>query len=163
MEIPVDFTIAGIVLFVLLLFRLLLGYRMLHLPLRLPLYTTIIFIVYLSSTYQPDYLKGADPVTYIFFGLIVASIALSIRFSNGGNFRITPMDYLVVLVILGVAVLAKEKLVDPAMTAVILKTIILFYGCELILTGMKHRWNVFTVSVLISLLIISVRGGLNFV
>jgi hypothetical protein len=44
------------------------------------------------------------------------------------------------------------------MTAVALKTIILFYGAELILGRMKHRWNVFTVSVLVSLLVIGVRG-----
>ena len=68
------------------------------------------------------------------------------------------MDFLVALVVIGVAVLIKGGAVDSGMMAIALKTIILFYGCEVILNRMETRWNVFTVSVLASLLIISVRG-----
>ena len=50
------------------------------------------------------------------------------------------------------------------MMAIALKAIIMFYGCEVILTRMKSRWNVFTVSVLASLVIICVRGAmLNYI
>jgi hypothetical protein len=49
-------------------------------------------------------------------------------------------------------------MVDANMTAVALKTIILFYGAELILGKLKRRWNIFTVSVLVSLLVIGTRG-----
>jgi len=157
-KVPFDFTVAGIVLFVLLLFRLLLGYRMWHLPLRLLLYTTILFIVYLGNTYQPAYLTGADPFTYIFFGLLTASITVLIRSSDNRGFNITPMDFLVVLVILGLVLLARDGLVNSGMMAIILKSVILFYGCELILARMKHRWNVFTVTVLVCSLLIGVRG-----
>jgi UDP-GlcNAc:undecaprenyl-phosphate GlcNAc-1-phosphate transferase len=157
-KVPIDFTVAGIVLFVLLLFRLLLGYRMWHLPLRLLLYTTIVFVVYLGNTYQPSFLVGADPLTYLFFGVLTASIGFLIRMSGEAGFNITPMDYLVVLVILGLALLARAGVVDAGMMAFILKSAILFYGCELILARMERRWNVFTVSVLISLLVIGVRG-----
>ncbi len=73
------------------------------------------------------------------------------------------MDFLVALVVIGIAVLIREGAVESRTMAIALKTIILFYGCEVILNRMEKRWNVFTVSVLASLLIISVRGAmLNF-
>ncbi|MGB7934456.1 MAG: MraY family glycosyltransferase [Gammaproteobacteria bacterium] len=157
-RIPQDFTLAGTVLFVLLLARLLAGFHPLFLPLRLLIYVAVIFIVYLSNTYQPAYLSGTDPVTYAIFGMLVAGIALTIRHANGESFSVTPMDFLVVLTVLALAVMASHGMVDASMMAVVLKTIILFYGTELILGRMKQRWNLFTVSVLASLLVISVRG-----
>jgi UDP-GlcNAc:undecaprenyl-phosphate GlcNAc-1-phosphate transferase len=156
--IPADFTRAAMVLFVLLLVRLLVGYHLSFLPLRLVIYVAIVFIVYLSNTYQPAYLAGTDPVTYVFFGLLVAGIALTIRYANGGSFNVTPMDFLVVMALLALAVMANSGMVDTNMTAVILKTIILYYGSELILVRMRQRWNLFTVSMLVSLLVIGVRG-----
>ena len=156
--IPADFTRAAIVLFVLLLMRLLAGYHLQFLPLRLIVYVAIVFIVYLTNTYQPDYLAGTDPVTYAFFGVLITGIALTIRYANGGGFNVTPMDFLVVMAVLAIAVLANKGVVNASMTAVALKTIILFYGAELILGRMKQRWNLFTVSVLASLLVIGVRG-----
>ena len=158
--IPADFTHAAMALFVLLLVRLLAGYYLSFLPLRLVVYVAIVFIVYLTNIYQPAYLAGADPVTYAFFGVLVAGIALTIRFTKGEGFNVTPMDFLVVMAVLALAVMANKGRVDASMTAVALKTIILFYGAELILGRMKHRWNVFTVSVLVSLLVIGVRGAM---
>ena len=157
-SVPVDFTILAVVLFSLLLLRLLAGYRVWVLPLRLLVYMAIIFVVYLLNTYQPVYLSGVDPFTYAFFGVLVVAIGLSIRFTNGGNFNVTPTDYLVIIAILVLVVLTNKQIVDSGMTAIALKSIILFYGCELILKGMRSRWNVFTVSALVSLLVIGVRG-----
>ena len=162
--IPVDFTLAAAGLLALLVLRLMMGSRVWYLPLRLLSYVTVVFVVYLLNTYQPAQLSGFDPITYIFFGVLVVAIALSIRLEEAKVFNVTPMDYLIALVVLGIAVLAKGDIVDAGMMAIALKAIIMFYGCEVILTRMKSRWNVFTVSVLVSLLIISVRGAmLNFV
>jgi UDP-GlcNAc:undecaprenyl-phosphate GlcNAc-1-phosphate transferase len=158
-NIPVDFTIAAAILFSLLLLRLLAGYSAWFLPLRPLLYGTIIFVVYLLNTYQPAYLSGADFTTYIFFGGLVVATGLSIRFMEAGNFSVTPTDYLVVLALLVLVVLAGKHIVDSGVTAVALKSIILFYGCELILNRMKSRRNIFTVSALLALLVIVVRGA----
>ena len=157
-EIPRDFTIIACVLCVLLLLRLLFGFRLWFIPLRLLVYVTIAFVVYLLNSYQPAYLAGADPLTYAFFGIVVAAIALSLRFAKSGDFNVTPMDYLVLLAILALVLSTKAGVVDSGMTAMTLKVIILFYGSELILKSMRHRWNVFTVAVLVSLLVIGVRG-----
>jgi UDP-GlcNAc:undecaprenyl-phosphate GlcNAc-1-phosphate transferase len=156
--VPHDLTLAAMVTAALLVARLLAGYHLAFLPLRLLVYMTIIFVVYLTNTYQPDFLAGTDPFTYAFFGLFLASIALSIRYANAGGFAVTPMDLLVVLAILVLAMLASKGMVDTNVTAIALKTIILFYGAELVLNRMTGRWNVFTMSVLGSLLVLGVRG-----
>jgi len=89
---------------------------------------------------------------------------LSIRIREVSEFTVTPMDFLVAIVVIGIAVLVRDGTIDSGVMAIALKTIILFYGCEVILNRMEARWNIFTVSVLASLLIISVRGVVgNFV
>ena len=158
--IPYDFTLVAAALLVLLVLRLVLGGRVWYFPLRLLAYVTVVFVVYLFNTYQPSQLSGFDPFTYIFFGVLVVAIALSIRLRDVGDFKVTPMDFLVALLVISIAVLIREGVVESRAMAIALKTIILFYGCEVILNRMEKRWNVFTVSVLGSLLIISVRGAM---
>jgi len=162
-SIPVDFTLAATGLLVLLVLRLVMWSRIWYFPLRLLAYVTVVFVVYLFNTYQPVQLSGIDPFTYVYFGALVVAIALSIRLKDVGDFKVTPMDYLVALMVIGIAVLVKDGAVDSRLMAIALKTIILFYGCEIILNRMETRWNIFTLSVLASLLIISMRGALlNF-
>ncbi len=158
--IPVDFTLAATGLLALLVLRLVVGSRVWYLPLRLLSYVTVVFVVYLFNTYQPAQLSGIDPITYAFFGTLAVAIALSIRFKDVGGFKVTPMDFLVALVVVVIAMLVKDVGVDTRIMAIALKTIIMFYGCEVILTRVESRWNIFTISVLTSLLIISVRGAM---
>ncbi|MGB5440264.1 MAG: MraY family glycosyltransferase, partial [Gammaproteobacteria bacterium] len=160
-SIPADYTLISGGLFTLMLMRLLAGYRLWYVPFRLVVYMAIILVVYLSNAYQPAYLSGADLYTYIFFGMLVAAIGLSIRFANETSFTVTPTDYLILISVPVFVALASKQIVDSGMTAMILKAIILFYGCELVLNRMASRWNVFTVSVLLTLLVVGVRGGMG--
>ncbi|MGB5261394.1 MAG: MraY family glycosyltransferase [Gammaproteobacteria bacterium] len=162
-RVPVDLAVVGLLLCALMVIRLAFGYRAWFLPLRLLSYMAIIFVVYLLNTYQPAYLSGADMVTYLFFGTLVLGIALMIRYTERGQFRTTPTDFLVIIAISILAVLSSQGIVDSGLTAIILKGIILFYGCELVLNQMKTRLNVFTLSVLFSLSVISVRGLFPYV
>lgn len=160
-DVPRDFAIGSAILFVFFLLRLLAGSRARFFPLRLLVYVAIAFIVYLLNTYQPDYLSGMDPITYGFFGMLVIGIGLSIRFSGDSGFAITPMDYLIVLVVLVLAVLASKELVGSNMAAIALKTIILFYASELVFNRMKSQWNLLSLAVLLALLTVGIRGLLR--
>ena len=159
-SVPFDFAAVGLVLSGLMLARLVLGKRAWFLPLRMLAYVAIVFVVYLLNIYQPDYLSGFDAVTYGFFGLMTLAIALTIRFTDKGDFVTTPTDFLIILAVSSLVVLSSKGIVETVITAVTLKVIILFYGCELLLNKMKTNWNVFTVSVLVSLSVISIRGFL---
>lgn len=157
-RIPPEFTMLAMVLCGLLLVRLLVPYTARFLPVRVLSYMAIIFVVYLFNTNQPDYLKGAEPVTYIYFCIMVIGIAVAIRFSGKGNFELTPTDFLVLVAVFSLAILSSRSVVDSTITAVTLKAIVLFYACELVLNRIQYRWNLFTVSTLAALAVISARG-----
>jgi UDP-GlcNAc:undecaprenyl-phosphate GlcNAc-1-phosphate transferase len=89
---------------------------------------------------------------------MMLSIAVAIRFMRKGDFKLTPTDFLVVIVVSSLAILSSRGIVDSKITAITLKAIILFYGCELVLNKMSYRWNVFTIATLVSLVVISLRG-----
>ena len=157
-QIPADFTLIATMLCGLLLVRLLVPGMARFMPLRVLCYMSITFVVYLLNTYQPAYLQGADPTTYIFFTIMVAAIAVAIRFSGNTSFSLTPTDFLVIVAVFSLAILSTRGLVDNRITAIALKSIILFYACELVLNRMRYRWNLFTVSALVALAVISARG-----
>jgi UDP-GlcNAc:undecaprenyl-phosphate GlcNAc-1-phosphate transferase len=108
--------------------------------------------------YQPHFLAGIDSITYVFFGLVMAGIALTIRFSNKQEFDVTPMDYLIVLAMIMLGFLTRNEIVNTRVMAIALKTVILFYGAEVILNRMSNRLNLFTLAVLVSLLVVVGRG-----
>lgn len=157
-HVPLDLALVGVVLCAFMAIRLTFGYRAWFLPLRLLSYMAILFVVYLLNTYQPAYLSGADMITYLFFGAVVLGIALMIRYTQRGKFKTTPTDFLVIIAVLILAILSSQGAIDTTLTAITLKAIILFYACELVLNRMTSRLNVFTLSVLFSLSIISIRG-----
>lgn len=162
-SVPIDFAIIGLVLGGLMLAYMLSGGLAGSLPLRALGYMAIVFVVYLLNIYQPIYLSGTDVVTYLYFGVMAAAIALTIRFTDKGDFGTSPTDFLIILAVFSLVVLSSMGIVGTVITAVTLKTIILFYGCEVLLNRMKTRWNVFTLSILVSLFIISARGLLVLV
>lgn len=157
-NVPVDFVVGAVGLLALLMLRLLLGSHVWFLPIRLLAYVTIVFIVYLLNIYQPEVLVGADPYTYIFFTVLVTAIFVIVRIDEAKDFSVTPMDFLIALVVTAVAVMSKKGAADPVILAIVMKSIILFYGCELLLSNMKSRWNVFTIAIMASLSIICIRG-----
>jgi UDP-GlcNAc:undecaprenyl-phosphate GlcNAc-1-phosphate transferase len=157
-RVPPDFTLIAMVLCGLMLVRMTVVSTARFLPLRALCYMTIAFVVYLANTYQPAYLAGADPATYIFFGVMVLCIAVAIRYTEKADFNLTPTDFLVIIAVGSLAILSSKGIVDNRITAATLKAIILFYGCELVLNWMRYRWNIFTVSTLIALIVVSLRG-----
>ena len=165
-EVPADFTLLAMMLCGLLLVRLGMPSIAQRLPLRALCYMTIAAVVYLLNTYQPHYLSGTDPLTYAFFGSMVLCAAVVIRYSKQGNFNLTPTDFLVAIAAFSLAILSSRGVLDSAIVATVLKAVILFYGCELVLGWLRYRWNIVTVAALIALIVISGRGmgllSLNF-
>ena len=145
-----------------LLARLIIGDRLWFLPLRLLSYMAILFVVYLLTTYQPGYLSGTDPATYLFFGGMALAIALLVRFKEFKEFSTTPTDFLIVIAVLALVVLSGKGIVSGSHTAIVLKAIILFYACEIVLGAMNKRLNFFNVSVLLSLAVITGRGFIQY-
>jgi UDP-GlcNAc:undecaprenyl-phosphate GlcNAc-1-phosphate transferase len=157
-DIPADVSLAAAVLFLLLLTRLLLGYRVWFLYLRLTIYVALAFVAYLVEFYPPDILSYRDNVTIIFFGMLAILVMLSVKYSKDEFFEASPLDYLVVLIVIVLSLMAETRYVGYTAIRMAVELIVMFYGAEIVLKHMARRWNGFTGAVLVSLAIIGVRG-----
>ena len=94
-----------------------------------------------------------------YFILLSLSVALIIRWAKDVKFRTTPTDYLMVFVVIAFGIIAKSTIEEHGLGAVLIKAIILFYGCEVIINRGSKVWNgVMRYTVLLTLGIIGVRG-----
>ncbi len=159
-QIPRDVSVAAAVLFLLLFLRLLAGYRFWFLFLRLIVFIAVASIAYLVELYPPPLLHVHAELEYVYYLLLAVGIVLGIRYSSERNFEVTPLDYLVVLIVIALALLSEGGYANPLLVRLVVQLIILFYAAEVAIKHMRSRWNVFTSSVLGALAILSVRGML---
>lgn len=160
-RVPVDLAIIAGILAVALLVRLMFGYRVWFLMLRLLLFMSIALMVFLSSRYPADGVLGLEWLEYAFFGVLALAIIVGVRFVERDRFRVTPLDYLVVLIALALALVPETSLQASGAVEMALHAILLFYGAELAMRQMQSRWNAFTISTLASLLVVAARGVLG--
>lgn len=156
-EIPPDFAMASVLLIVVLGFVLLLRRDPQHIGVRAAIYVTAAFVVYLLESAMATLGGLIDYLDYLFYGLAVV-VAVGIRFSERRLFQITPMDLLVLFLALVVPILPKvaETGVEPR--GLVIKLIILFYACELLISRMRQSTNALNIAALLTLVIIAVRG-----
>ncbi len=150
-------TMAGI-LGLLLLIRLVLGFRVWFLMLRLLVFVSIALLVYLVSFNSQDWTSGFAPVGYVFFGILGLALIVGVRVVKQDRFTVTPLDYLVVLIALALAFVPERSLQVSGLVGLAFRAIMLFYGAELAMRQMRSRWNYFTGSILVSLGVIAARG-----
>lgn len=157
-HVPVELAVIGLILAVTLLARLIFGYRLWFLLLRLIIYMSIALLVFLSSRYDSNGVLGEAWMSYLFYGILGLAIIAGIRMSERDRFRVTPLDYLVVLIAFALAMVPESSLQSVGLVEMALRAILLFYGAELAMRQMRSRWNAFTVSILASLGIVALRG-----
>ncbi|MCW9057752.1 MAG: undecaprenyl/decaprenyl-phosphate alpha-N-acetylglucosaminyl 1-phosphate transferase [Gammaproteobacteria bacterium] len=157
-RVPGDFGILALVFATLLLIRLLLGFRVWFIFLRLIVFVTIAFVVYLleiSPLLQGD---GVRRFSLAFFAVLGVALVLSIRYRMGDRFRATPSDFLLILGMLSMGMIPAEIREAYHLIPVVVKLVILFYCAELILKAMKSRWSPLPLAALGALGILAVRG-----
>lgn len=157
-RVPADFGGLALVFFALLLLRLMLGFRVWFIFLRLMVFVTIAFVVYLleiSSLLEGETMRRFDMV---FFAMIGLALVLSIRYRMGDRFRVTPSDFLLILGMLAMGMIPVEIREAYHLIPVVVKLVILFYCAELILKAMSSRWSPLPLATLGALGILAVRG-----
>jgi len=159
-DVPADLSLAASALFVALSLRLWLGHRVWFLYMRLILFVAVAFSAYLLEFYPPAGWDGFSPVYHWFLGVLAVAVVLAVRFSEDDFFRATPLDYLMVLIVLIFALMSEVGYVDSSAITMVLQLIVLFYAVEVTLKRMRSRVNVFTITALISLGILVGRGFL---
>lgn len=125
---------------------------------RLSMFITIGFSVYLISMYPPEWLLEKTILVYLFFSVITFLSFLSVRILAKEQFQITPLDYLVVLMVVGVSTVPGIEHGTSSIMWMVVQIIILFYACEIVIQNMTTRVNGLTGAATLALTLIAFRG-----
>ena len=91
------------------------------------------------------------------FAAMTVAVAIGFRFSKE-RFRITPMDFLVIVVALVVPNLPDVKIHADHVGMSVAMLIVLFYGMELVLNNMWRQWDVMRLTTYVTLAVLGLRG-----
>ena len=156
-KIPVDLGVSSLVLFLLLLVVITTNWLGVHLY-RLVMFVTMGFSVYLLSTYPPVWLLEQISLVYIFFVTMGLASFIVARITITDKFQITPLDYLVIIVVIIAGMAPGIDHGASSMIWMVIQIIILFYACELTIQNKRERLNGLTGSVALVLALIAFRG-----
>jgi len=156
--IPADIAVSALALLLMLLLLVLLPKLGNLFLFRLIVFISIGFAVYLSTTYPPAWLIEQHYLVLLFFALLIVAGFMSFRLSPEASFRITPLDYLVIIIALIIAVLPENGDTGTNLTWMALQMIVLFYASELVLQHMDTVRNRLSGSLIAMLLLVAIRG-----
>lgn len=159
-EVPSDIAMASAIMLVVLLAGLMLPRLMLLSNfIRVVIYGSaacITYLVELNIAHASPLMAGVE---LAFFVVLALAIALAVRWNRDVQFATTPTDYLMVFVVVVAGMFAQNYLLEYSLALLVAKVIILFYGCEVILSHQKSGYRgMLSYSVAIALAVLAVRG-----
>ncbi len=157
-RVPKDFAVGATALAALLALQLILARANGSLLLHAVSYVTAAFVIYLEGKYMGEQVLLFDYADIGYFVILAIAIGLAVRYAAKAEFKTTPMDYLVVLIVLSVGFLFRNNLTEAGIGAMVVKLMVVFYGCELIISRSRSRWNSLNISSLLTLSILGARG-----
>lgn len=156
-EVPKDFAISSLLLLAALVFTL--NTRAFAFQLyRLILFITIGFSVYLLTTFPSEWLFEEVDYVVIYFSIMMVLGFVTVKTMSNKEFKITPLDYLVIAAALFIEFIPGENAFRENIIWMVIQIIILFYVCELVVQNMSSRFNRFTGSFSLALILIAYRG-----
>jgi len=156
--IPADIAVSALALLLMLLLLVLVPRLANLFLLRLIVFISIGFAVYLSTSYPPAWLIEQYYLVLLFFALLTVAGFMSFRLTAEASFRITPLDYLVIIIALIIAVIPENGDTGTSLTWMALQMIVLFYASELVLQRMDTVRNRLSGSLIAMLSLVAVRG-----
>jgi len=155
-EVEQDMAILAVILLVVLTVSLLFNDEGNGIVEKAVVYIVSVVAIYLMST------SSAIAVNYNIinwlFGLLAIAFSLRVHFSREKTFQITPLDYLVIILVILVPNLPEVHLEDSSIGEMAVKLIILFYAGEAVM-GLKVRnWDFMRIGTIGVLSILIVRG-----
>lgn len=123
---------------------------------RLILYVTITMLVYYWCVGRDTGLT-AYPVENIYFLVLGAGVVMAYRFGENENFSVTPTDVLIILIAILVPTLTRTLLPQQYIGEVAIKTLVLFYALELVLSAWRGKLGWVRVGALSVLAVFAIR------
>ena len=122
------------------------------------IYIAVGFIVFLCEiSPSPFYLEWAFLEKTV-YAILAAMVAMGVRYERNRFFTVTPMDFLVVIGVIVVGFLSELEVQQYYIDVVLIKMIILYYGCELIIATRTKAFDVLWFGVVIGLSVITFKG-----
>ena len=106
---------------------------------------------------MPGALANFSLYCNILFAAMTVAVAIGFRFSKE-RFRVTPMDFLVILIALVVPNLPAVNIEIGNAGLAVAMLIVLFYSIELVLNNIWWRWDVMRLTTFGTLAVLGFRG-----
>ena len=156
-DVPTDIALSSLILLVILFVRLVWTQRLRFILLRLLVFPSIAFAVYLVHRDAAIIAWLPPGVSTGLLVVLMALMSLVIRSTKDQIFQTTPTDLLVIALAGGVGVLYQQGMIEATLVPVVLGIVVLFYAAELIMRHMRKTWNCFTLGMVAVLTVLSFR------
>jgi UDP-GlcNAc:undecaprenyl-phosphate GlcNAc-1-phosphate transferase len=158
-----DMGVISAVLFAVMVAELLFGRGAASIAVRGGIYIAAVFAVYLTihtplDAFPPFW--GALETVY--FIVLAIAIALNVRYATDKRFEATPLDYLLMFGVLTIGFFGQRYLQVQEIGGLVVRTMILLYGCEVLIERSPRRWNLLSVSSTLALGVFGVKGLFAF-
>ncbi len=157
-DVPRDLGLGAAILSLTLLLALLFSGNSDSILFRASAYIAAAFVVYLETKQADILLPLMTAIENGYFVFLAITIGLAVRFAAGAKFKTSPLDYLLIFIVVSVGVFSHNQVQHTDLGAIVAKLVILFYGCELIISHTKSRWNALNISTLGTLTMLSIRA-----
>jgi len=155
-DVEKDMAILAVFLLIALIGVLVIGSQTTEILEKAVVYIVAVMAIYLMPISEWE--SGFNNIINILFILLVIAFALRVRFSSDKTFQITPLDYLVIILVIIVPNLPEAHLEDSRMGEMAVKLVILFYASEAVMGLNKRGWNLMRLGTLGVLSVIVFRG-----
>ena len=157
-QVPRDFGIGAFILAVLMVLYVgVLGTKD-SIVIRVISYVTAAFVIYLETKYTGLGNHLIHTIALTFFVALAVAIGFAVRFAEDAQFKTTPMDFLVIFIVISIGILTRQDAEQSQLALLVAKLVVVFYGCELILARVRTRWNPLSISMLTTLGVLGFRG-----
>lgn len=115
---------------------------------RIPVYVGVTLVVY------DDFVRSAHTPLFetVFFAVVALMLVGAVRTSTLDVFRTNPLDYLVGMLLLGLLLLHDQFAITAAVTALIIKSVILLYAVEFLINRGLERTRLLYLAIAFALL-----------
>ncbi|MFQ5642835.1 MAG: glycosyltransferase family 4 protein [Thiogranum sp.] len=161
-KVPHDFAMMSLLVMALMIVDSLFGNDPRSIMRRALIYIIVAFVGFLGARYTPEWLQTTlEPAKTVFFTLTAIAFVAAVKFSprrRKTEFHTTATDYLVVFCLLGILVVSRGNLWGHEGITFVVQMVVLFYGCELLITEKRGRWGGLSVASLLAVMILSAKG-----
>jgi len=155
-DVKQDMAVLAVFLLIVLLGSILVSSAITGIFEKAVVYIVAVMAIYLLPVDSIE-LVGSNIINWFFVVLVIA-FSLRVYFSHEKTFQITPLDYLVIILVIIVPNLPEAHLGDSGMGEMAVKLIILFYTSEAVMGLKKNNWDLLRLGTLTALSILAIRG-----